>query len=119
VVHLHSTYGTALACLRDLDTEDALPVLTPYYAMRVPKLPVAPYFPPGDPRLGGEVEERARGTPALLLRNHGTITVGNTLAEAVALAEEVEEAARLFFLVGNRGQTLSPAQVSELRRKFH
>ena len=118
VVHLHSTYATALTCLRDLDLEDALPVLTPYYAMRVPKLPVVPYLPPGDPALAGEVEQRAAGTPALLLRNHGSIAAGATLAEAAALGEELEEAARLYFLLGDRGQPLLAAQVAELRRRF-
>lgn len=118
VVHLHSTYSTALACLRDLDTEDALPVLTPYYAMRVPKLPVVPYLPPGDPALAGEVERRAAATPALLLRHHGSIAAGTTLSEASALAEELEEAARLYFLLGERGQPLSEDQVAELRRRF-
>lgn len=117
VVHLHSTYATALACLRELDMEDALPALTPYYAMRVPKLPVVPYLPPGDPALAAEVEQRAAGTPALLLRNHGAIAAGTTLAEAAALAEELEEAARLYFLLGDRGQPLSAAQVAELRRR--
>lgn len=118
VVHLHSTYATALTCLRELDVEDALPVLTPYYAMRVPRLPVAPYLPPGDPGLAGEVEQRAAGTPALLLRNHGSIASGATLTEAAALAEELEEAARLYFLLGDRAQPLSVAQVEELRRRF-
>jgi ribulose-5-phosphate 4-epimerase/fuculose-1-phosphate aldolase len=117
VVHLHSTYATALACLRELDMEDALPALTPYYAMRVPKLPVVPYLPPGDPALAAEVEQRAAGTPALLLRNHGAIAAGTTLAEAAALAEELEEAARLYFLLGDRGQPLSAAHVAELRRR--
>lgn len=117
VVHLHSTYATALACLRELDMEDALPALTPYYAMRVPKLPVVPYLPPGDPALAAEVEQRAAGTPSLLLRNHGAIAAGTTLAEAAALAEELEEAARLYFLLGDRGQPLSAAQVAELRHR--
>src|SRR5947209_59645 len=35
VVHLHSTYATAASCLADLNLEDALPVLTPYYGMRI------------------------------------------------------------------------------------
>src|SRR5699024_7705776 len=30
VVHLHSTYATALACLADTKHEDALPPITPY-----------------------------------------------------------------------------------------
>jgi 3-dehydro-4-phosphotetronate decarboxylase len=118
VVHLHSPYATALACLRELNLEDALPVLTPYYAMRVPKLPVVPYLPPGDPALAAEVEQRAAGTPALLMRNHGSIAAGTTLAEAAALAEELEQVARLYFLLGDRGQTLSADQVAELRRRF-
>ncbi len=118
VVHLHSTYATALSCLRDLNAEDALPVLTPYYGMRIPHLPVVPYLPPGDPALGSEVEKRIAGTPAVLLRNHGSIAVGATLAEAAALAEEIEETARLFFILGERGQALLPDQVAELRRRF-
>lgn len=118
VVHLHSTYATALSCLRDLNLEDALPVLTPYYGMRIPNLPVVPYFPPGDSALGVEVEKRIGRTPAVLLRNHGSIAVGATLAEAAALAEEIEEAARLFFLLGDRGETLSTEQIAELRRRF-
>jgi ribulose-5-phosphate 4-epimerase/fuculose-1-phosphate aldolase len=118
VVHLHSTYATAVSCLRDLNTEDALPVLTPYYGMRIPCLPVVPYLPPGDPELGSEVEKRIARTPALLLRNHGSIAVGGSLAEAAALAEEIEETARLFFILNGRGQALSPDQVTELRRRF-
>ena len=118
VVHLHSTYATAVSCLRNLDTKDALPVLTPYYGMRIPYLPVVPYLPPGDPELGSEVERRIAHTPALLLRNHGSIAVGGSLAEASALAEEIEETARLFFILNGQGQALSPDQVAELRRRF-
>jgi len=118
VVHLHSTYATAVSCLSDLNCEDALPVLTPYYGMRIPNLPVVPYLPPGDPELGAEVEKRIAHTPAVLLRNHGSIAVGATLAEASALAEEIEETARLFLILGERGQALSSDQVAELRRRF-
>ncbi len=118
VVHLHSAYATAVSCLRDLNTEDALPVLTPYYGMRIPCLPVVPYLPPGDLELGNEVEKRIAHTPALLLRNHGSIAVGASLAEAAALAEEIEETSRLFFILGGCGQALSPEQVAELRRRF-
>lgn len=117
VVHLHSTYSTAVACLRDLDFEDALPVLTPYFAMRIPKLPVVDYFPPGDMRLGPAVRERMRESPAVLLRNHGPITAGSTLFEAAALAEELEEQAKLYLLLGERAAPLSPEQIAELRSR--
>jgi 3-dehydro-4-phosphotetronate decarboxylase len=118
VVHLHSTYATAVACLRDLDMENALPPLTAYFSMRVPALPVVPYLPPGDAGLGFEVERLAHNTPAMLMRNHGSIAIGSTLAEAAGLAEEIEETARLFLLLGDRAQPLTSQQVLELRRRF-
>ncbi len=118
VVHLHSCYATAVSCLEELDVNDAMPVYTPYYAMRLPCLPVVEYVPPGDPALGPAVEAAAAKSPALLLRNHGSITIGRSLQEAGALAEEIEEQARLYFLLGARGRMLTTEQVAELRRRF-
>ena len=118
VVHLHSCYATAVSCLEDLDLTDAMPVYTPYYAMRLPCLPVVNYHPPGDPALGPAVEAAAAKSPALLLRNHGSITMGRSLKEAGGLAEEIEEQAKLYFLLGSRGRTLTAEQVAELRRRF-
>lgn len=118
VVHLHSCYATAVSCLEQLNTEDALPIYTPYFAMRLPCLPVAEYYPPGDSALAQAVERAADMSNAMLLRNHGSIAVGKTLMEAAAVAEEIEEQARLFFLLENRGRRLSLAQVAELRRRF-
>ena len=118
VVHLHSCYATALSCLEDLNTGDAMPVYTPYFAMRVPCLPVVDYAPPGDAALGPAVEAAAAMSPALLLRNHGSIAIGRTLKEAAALSEEIEEQARLYFLLGSRGRVLTPLQLAELRRRL-
>jgi ribulose-5-phosphate 4-epimerase/fuculose-1-phosphate aldolase len=35
IVHLHSTLATAVACLPDVDIENPIPPLTPYFVMRV------------------------------------------------------------------------------------
>jgi len=48
VVHLHSTYATALSCRADLEADDCIPPLTPYVVMRVGRVPLVPYFRPGD-----------------------------------------------------------------------
>jgi ribulose-5-phosphate 4-epimerase/fuculose-1-phosphate aldolase len=101
-----------------MDLTDAIPVYTPYYAMRLPCLPVVNYYPPGDAALGPAVEAAAAKSPALLLRNHGSITMGRSLQEAGGLAEEIEEQAKLHFLLGSRGRTLTPEQVAELRWRF-
>jgi len=118
VVHLHSCYATAVSCLEKVNCEDALPIYTPYYAMRLPCLPVAEYYPPGDPALAQVVERTAARSSAMLLRNHGSIAIGKSLMEAAALAEEIEEQARLFFLLEGRGHVLSSTEVAELRRRF-
>jgi ribulose-5-phosphate 4-epimerase/fuculose-1-phosphate aldolase len=117
VVHLHSAFATAVASLKELNTKDALPAFTPYYAMRVPCLPVIAYFPPGDVRLATELEKLAPETPAMLMRNHGSVALGRSLLEASALAEEIEETARLFFILGERGQALSANEVASLRTR--
>jgi len=118
VVHLHSCYATAVSCLENLNLQDAIPIYTPYFAMKLPCLPVVEYYPPGDPALAVAVERAADVSNAMLLRNHGSIAVGKSLIEAAALAEEIEEQARLFFLLEGRGRTLSQAQIAELRRRF-
>ena len=115
VVHLHSTYATAVACLPVPGDGDILPVFTPYFAMRIPCLPVVPYRKPGHPELAPLVYAAAAQSPALLLKNHGPVTAGRTIGEATALAEELEEQSRLYFLLAGRGEALTAVQLAELR----
>jgi ribulose-5-phosphate 4-epimerase/fuculose-1-phosphate aldolase len=115
VVHLHSTYATAVACLPCDGAGEILPVYTPYFAMRIPCLPVVPYLPPGHPGLARHVHAAAERSPAILLKNHGPVTAGRTIREASALAEELEEQCRLYFLLGDRGERLTPEQIAVLR----
>ncbi|HZQ81494.1 MAG TPA: 3-oxo-tetronate 4-phosphate decarboxylase [Gaiellaceae bacterium] len=99
VVHLHSTYAVAASCLADADPADALPALTPYYVMRVGRLPLVPFRWPGSSELVEEVRARAAESRALLLANHGPIVAAASLADAVAAAEEIEEAAKIALLL--------------------
>jgi ribulose-5-phosphate 4-epimerase/fuculose-1-phosphate aldolase len=116
VVHLHSTYAVALSCLDTFKGEDDLPPLTPYYFMRVAPLAVLPYFRPGTPELADAIENVAAAHHSLLLRNHGLICAGATLSEASDRAEELEQTARLHFILrGEAVRPLSPADVEALR----
>jgi ribulose-5-phosphate 4-epimerase/fuculose-1-phosphate aldolase len=119
LVHLHSTHSVAVSILDDVDPADALPPLTAYYAMRVGRLPIAPYLPPGDPALAGAVAALAQKHHAILLANHGPVVSGTTLAAAADAIEELEATARLWLLVrGQRVRHLTPEQVDELARRF-
>ena len=57
VVHLHSTYSTAVSVLEDVDADDVLPPLTAYYVMRIGTLPLVPYHAPGDTQLAQAVRK--------------------------------------------------------------
>ncbi len=120
VVHLHSTMATAAACLSDADAECPILPLTPYFVMRVGRrLPVVPYYRPGDAAMEPAIAEQARTARAVLLANHGPVVSGRTLTDAVYAAEELEEAAKLFLtLRGSPVRTLSPAQVEDLLATF-
>ena len=119
VVHLHSTHSVAVSCLADIDPDDVLPPITAYYVMRVGRLPLVPYFPPGDSRLAEAVRPLVGKHHAVLLANHGPVVAGTSLSAAAGAIEELEETARLFLLLqGHRTRPLTPAQVDELRARF-
>lgn len=119
VVHLHSTHTVALSCLEDLDEKNPLPVITPYYLMRVAPLAIVPYFRPGSDELAEAIEKAARKHDSILLRNHGSVCTGRTFSEAVDRAEELEETARLHLLLrGEKLRRLTPAEQAEIRRTF-
>ena len=119
VVHLHSTHSVAVSVLADTDPADALPPLTAYYAMRIGTLPLAPYFPPGDPALAAAVGALAARHHAVLLANHGPVVAGASLAAAADAIEELEATARLALLLrGEKVRTLTREEVAELARRF-
>jgi len=115
VVHLHSTYSVAVSCLAEVDPEDVLPPVTAYYVMRVGRLPLVPYFPPGDRALAEAVRGKARHHHAMLLANHGPVVAGKSLESAVYAAEELEETAKLYLMLrGEKTRFLTQAQVADL-----
>jgi len=119
VVHLHSTHSVAVSCLADVNHADVLPPLTAYYIMRVGRLPLVDYFPPGDTALAKAVGKLAGKHHAVLLANHGPVVAGRDIDTALFATEELEETAKLFLLLqGKRTRPLTPAQVEDLRDRF-
>jgi len=116
IVHLHSTYLTAMSCMEGLDKDNAIRAFTPYFVMRIGELPVIPYLRPGDPKIADELTKRAGDYRAFLLANHGPVITGTSLVDAVDNAEELEETAKLAFLLKDKKiRYLTDQEVSELR----
>ena len=119
VVHLHSTHAVALSCRTDLPPDDVVPPLTPYVIMRVGRVALVPYSRPGDTSAAAAIRELAATHRAVLLANHGPVVAGRDLETAVSAAEELEETARLVFLLeGRPHRPLTPEQIADVQRVF-
>ena len=119
IVHLHSTHSVAVSCLPEVDPENVLPPLTAYYVMKIGRLPLIPYYRPGDIELGEAIRGYAAKSHAVLLANHGPVVAGKSLEDAVYAIEELEETAKLYLLLhGRNPRSLTEAQVAELRETF-
>lgn len=119
IVHLHSTHSVAVSCLTTIDKNDVLPAITAYYVMRVGKLPLIPYYPPGDTALAEAVASTAEHARSMLLANHGPVVAAANLDAAVYATEELEETAKLFLLLQDKKtRFLSDEQKQQLLERF-
>lgn len=116
VVHLHSTWSTALSCQEGLDSNNVIRPFTPYVVMRMGNVPLVPYYRPGDKRIAQDLAELAADNQAFLLANHGPVVCGESLQEAANNMEELEETAKLIFILGDRPiRYLTAGEIAELR----
>ena len=94
VVHAHSPHATALSCLRR-------PIPAFHYEVAFaggPDIRCAGYATFGTQALSDHVLEALANRRACLMANHGLVCFGAGLDEALALAEKVEQLARIFIL---------------------
>jgi L-ribulose-5-phosphate 4-epimerase len=113
VVHTHSPYATALGLV-----VDEIPVVLAEQAAAVGgAIPVAPYAPTGE-RAMGEVVLASGDAWAAIVRNHGPVCLGRSLAEALRCAFAVEEAAHAYALARVHGEPalLPDAELERLSR---
>lgn len=93
VVHCHSRHATILACAgREIPSM--------HYMVAVgggSSVPVAPYATFGSAELAEAVVEALDGRAAALMANHGQIVVARNLDAGLAIAEEIEEQAAIYW----------------------
>ena len=125
VIHSHSSHLVAMTLAGVWQPDAILPPITPYFVMKVGRVPLLPYRRPGDPATGDAVaaaitEARQRGAPirALMLDRLGPNVWHDNPAAAMATLEELEETARLWLWTSPKPTPLSEAQIDELRQHF-
>lgn len=92
VVHTHSVYATTMACLNV-----EIPAVHYLVAFSGRKVPLAPYATFGTEALARNVAETIGEHNAVLLANHGLVTIGPDIETAFAAAEEIELVAQIYF----------------------
>lgn len=111
IVHTHSPFVVALSAVLD-----ELPAI--HYAMADLGGPVrvAPYLRFGTGKLAASAAAALAGRSAVILRNHGALTCGPTLARAYERARTLEWLARVYWYARLAGtpQTLSESALTEV-----
>lgn len=116
VVHCHSRHATILACAgREIPSM--------HYMVAVSggsSVPVAPYATFGSAELAEAVVETLDGRSAALMANHGQIVVARSLDRALAIAEEVEEQAAVYWgtLAIGGPKLLSEEEMQRILQRF-
>lgn len=105
IVHIHSFYSVIFSCL---DGENTIPKYTPYLEMKLGKIGVIPYAPPGTEELFALFAERADEKRGYLLKNHGQLVGGGDIIEAFYGAEELEESAKVAWYLREKNVSLLP-----------
>lgn len=115
VFHVHGAYIVAASVMLE-PGPDTLPPLTPGFVYYAHPLPMIPFFVPGTQILAKTVAEKfsKRQHRAVLLQNHGLVTLGKDFQEAFNAAEEVDEAARIFVLTGGKARAIPSEDLSKI-----
>ena len=113
VCHAHPPAATAFACARKALEQ---PILSEI-AMTLGRVPVAPYGQSGTEELPRAIVPLLERYDAVLLANHGALTVGADLEQAYYRMETVEHTAAIYLNVQRLGGgvELTPEQLAALR----
>ncbi len=116
IVHTHSTYATALACLQ----KDIPPFHYMIAEAGGDTIRCAEYATFGTQALSDNILVAMQDRKACLIANHGMLAVGESLKHAFDMATQVEELAKQYFLTLQIGEPviLSKQEIAINIEKF-
>jgi L-fuculose-phosphate aldolase len=105
IIHTHSVYATTLACL-----QAPIPPIHYLVGYAGRQVPCTAYYPFGTQALADAAFAAMGPGKACLLGNHGLLALGEDIAEAFDVAEQIEYVARLYVQLKPLG---APALLTE------
>jgi ribulose-5-phosphate 4-epimerase/fuculose-1-phosphate aldolase len=114
VIHTHAPMATVVGLF-----DEPIPAVT-IEAIALAQVPAVPFLLSGTREQSQSIVEALGGGAAVLLRNHGLMTVGKDLREAATRAQTLELAARTVVLCRLLGgvPTVIPERLAEFLRKI-
>lgn len=117
VIHSHAPYASVFAVARE-----PLSIALSESAMVLgANLPLAPYAPPGSAELANITANSLRDVMGAIMANHGLITVGTDLNQALQASLAAESNARAVILaraMGKKEATLDSSEVASLHETY-
>jgi L-fuculose-phosphate aldolase len=113
VVHTHAPTATAFG----IAGKEILPLQIEVFMLLPRGVPIVPFKSPGSKALAEAVQKKITNYDAVILENHGIVTVGSTIEAACTLNEMVEEAAKIQFMTVMLTGT-DTISLAELKEKF-
>jgi L-fuculose-phosphate aldolase len=114
VLHAHPAHATALTVAGIPFPEDVLPELLEGLG----PVPTTSFATPSSDENAAAIREHIVGHDAVLIRNHGAITVGRDLEEALIHLERVEHVAKVIVMAQGLGkiERLPPEMIEKLHQ---
>ena len=115
IVHTHSIYATTIACLNI-----EIPAIHYLIAFAGKKVPIASYAEFGSPELAKNICKKIKYYNAILLANHGLVSLGLSINSAYLTAKEIEFVARIYYQAKNIGKPviLSDNEMEKVKEKL-
>lgn len=105
VCHTHSTYASVFAALGR-----SIPAVMTASAMFGGEVPLGDFAYIGSADIGIEIVKKIGNKKAVIMKNHGVFTIGKDAPQAMKMAAEVEETAKITYLAMAIGE---PAYLTE------
>ncbi len=99
VIHSHPPY----ACSYCFGESSLSEPLSPESILWLGDICTIPFILPGSPELASEIERLCKGKYVIMLENHGLITWGATIRDALWRTEVMENHCKIWHIISSRG----------------
>jgi L-ribulose-5-phosphate 4-epimerase len=112
VIHTHQPYATALGLVE----EEFKCNLTTLANATKGSVSVCPFSSAASEQMGVEAVENLNGKLAVILKNHGVITVGNSLKQALYSCVYLEEAAKTYCIAKSMSDNVAMMTAEQIEQ---